>query len=56
MEEESWESSHPISVSHLISLFIQRSLNQLSLENKYFSLLRSGVREVVEEREGDLEI
>ena len=41
---------------HLISIFIQRSLSQPSLENKYFALLRSGVRGTVEQREGDLEI
>ena len=45
---------HPL--VHLISIFKQRSLNQPSLESKYFSLLRSGVRGTVEQREGDLEI
>ena len=33
---------------HLIFIFIQRSLSQPSLENKYLTLLRSGVRGTVE--------
>ena len=33
---------------HLIFIFIQRSLSQPSLENKYFTLLRSGVRGTAE--------